>query len=540
MSPRQTTPLQRQLAALSRGESRRLDLGSSSGVTTFGARDYQSLQRHAKQGALDLVDTLAFRESLVDPEWWKRLVCLSPFMPRLTCIDLYRWEIGDLGVRCLCDAARDGHLASLRYLDLGWTGLGDTGVAELVDARQSFSALETLRLEWATLSAASMERLGRSVLGFPSLRSLTLRNVGLDTERLRALLGAWDVAHPTLIDLDLSHNPMHDHGARLLAGWLQRAATELRSLQLSNTRLGADGALAMATMWKRGLMSNVYALDVSANWLGSSGIAAWAEALENAGIERCETLNFSANQAGPIGCAALCNALRKANTLSVLDLSDNAIGSQGARLVANLDSQCPSLTTLNIAHNDIDDLGLRPLLDALLREPWASSLKSFVAKQRCLEAIPQEVIESREARIWRDYASQLPAVPTQLQDAVNRSPRVAKRAVAEFEKSILALLDTCLAWPEDAVSARRLARSALLIANRKQVGLKDAALPGATTVHNHLVYLAKRCGMPTLLEVSQNRQAARFKPGALSRLAQLRPSLQAEIVNAEQLASAGM
>jgi hypothetical protein len=81
----------------------------------------------------------------------------------------------------------------------------------------------------------------------------------------------------------------------------------------------------------------------------------------------------------------------------------------------------------------------------------------------------------------------------------------------DAQKSLLALLDTCVEWPEDAVSLRRLHDSPLLKEKRVSLGLPGYLSEG--TVHNYLLRLATFCSVGKLLVTGPARRSSCFRPG---------------------------
>src|SRR5262249_17633163 len=111
--------------------------------------------------------------------------------------------------------------------------------------------------------------------------------------------------------------------------------------------------------------------------------------------------------------------------------------------------------------------------------------------------------------------------------------RKPKREDAEALKSRLALLDTCLEWPDGAkVSERMLHQSPLLKEKRTQLGLPEKVRAG--TVHNHLQSLARVCRIDSLFNTEPKRQFSTFRAGVKERLLLRRPLLEDEIKAAEE------
>jgi hypothetical protein len=122
--------------------------------------------------------------------------------------------------------------------------------------------------------------------------------------------------------------------------------------------------------------------------------------------------------------------------------------------------------------------------------------------------------------------------------APEKKPRTRgpKREGIELWLSLLALLDTCLEWPEvgeDAkVSDRRLHNSASLKENRKRLGLPQRVSVG--TVHNHRERLARVCKVDSLFDTEPKNQWSTLRAGVKERLRARRGFLEEEIAKAKE------
>lgn len=88
---------------------------------------------------------------------------------------------------------------------------------------------------------------------------------------------------------------------------------------------------------------------------------------------------------------------------------------------------------------------------------------------------------------------------------LSRKPRTKRDPL---ELSLLALLDTCIEWPDDDISERKIHASDLLKICRGRHGLED--VPSVATVHNHLHALAEMCDVPALFATGEKRQHSRL------------------------------
>lgn len=99
-----------------------------------------------------------------------------------------------------------------------------------------------------------------------------------------------------------------------------------------------------------------------------------------------------------------------------------------------------------------------------------------------------------------------------------------KRVPAELEKSLIALLDTCLDWSQKTVSERQLHSSELLKEKRRSGGLGEKV--SVATVHNHLRVLATLCGVPSIVETEGKRQSSKFRPKVRDLLLRVRNEIE--------------
>jgi Ran GTPase-activating protein (RanGAP) involved in mRNA processing and transport len=176
-------------------------------------------------------------------------------------------------------------------------------------------------------------------------------------------------------------------------------------LDISDRRLGADGALALAESLAYSKQNvHLERLDLSSNALRFGGIAALTPVLVFAanlrhlilsnneicnkgarelaaflafGCQALETLDLSCNGIGSRGALALARSLKGARQLRVLRLSHNDLGCNGAIAISALIGKryVASLESLDLACNGIRDKGASSLALAFRR---ARALKDVV------------------------------------------------------------------------------------------------------------------------------------------------------------------
>eukprot|EP01062_Namystynia_karyoxenos_P012605 TRINITY_DN14548_c0_g3_i1.p1 TRINITY_DN14548_c0_g3~~TRINITY_DN14548_c0_g3_i1.p1 ORF type:complete len:840 (+),score=337.81 TRINITY_DN14548_c0_g3_i1:100-2619(+) len=307
----------------------------------------------------------------------KMVLPLSKYQ-RLTLLDLARNELGVGGAYVLSAVLRTNH--SLTSLNLGENQLGPGGVKVLA--------------EQLAKGTGSLRRLGLARNGFAGFKSKKKNKLTLAA--VEALCDLFRSDRNNLEELDLAYNNLGpEYGARLVNALADGPAQALRTLdlemnQLAGTTTGeysAEGVTAVC-----GLLSKVPVADIRLQWnfLQPEGAEAVAEALkcDNAkkhlkvldlsrnylgerGTELIAAaitdghsladLRFAANGAGGRGAVALATMLAQAGALRSLDVSNNALEKESARLLAAAARSC--LLHLNVASNSIGSGEMGALCD---------------------------------------------------------------------------------------------------------------------------------------------------------------------------------
>jgi len=152
--------------------------------------------------------------------------------------------------------------------------------------------------------------------------------------------------------LNLSNCKVGDKGAAKLATMLETNLT-LDSLDLSWNKFGPRAAEALKIALER---TQLEYLDLSWNGLGDAGGSLVAEALcENVCSLRC--LVLKGNQLGPKTCQALVGALSRNSVLETLDLSDNPLMKSGTAVLLNELVKTFSLGELKLDRCSFSDCG---------------------------------------------------------------------------------------------------------------------------------------------------------------------------------------
>lgn len=161
------------------------------------------------------------------------------------------------------------------------------------------------------------------------------RRPPLSAKGLAALL-----ASPSLTQLTLRRMKLRAEDVKLLLPHNNIQSSQLRSLDLTENKLGDNGATDLVQT----LMQGSY----------------------NASLRE---LDLSHNQITSEGCIAVCRALVQTNVgLESLTLARNPVGDQGAALgLAPLLAIHPNLQTLVVHRTELTDAGCKPLMESLRR-----------------------------------------------------------------------------------------------------------------------------------------------------------------------------
>jgi Ran GTPase-activating protein (RanGAP) involved in mRNA processing and transport len=178
--------------------------------------------------------------------------------------------------------------------------------------------------------------------------------------------------HDQLRTLDLVQTELTSAGVLAIAKVLSRPGGTLRRLYLSGNGLGPEVAGALAELLRTN--DTLEELYLGVNRLGDAGasIVLMQGLAMNGTLRR---LSLASNGLGPATCAAITSALGQHPALIDLDLGydrstaivgerANAIGDEGAELLAHWLSTDPPLRRLDVQHNGLTNLGAKQLCDA--------------------------------------------------------------------------------------------------------------------------------------------------------------------------------
>ena len=282
-----------------------------------------------------------------------KFLSLIPSFGQLHSLDIRGNHVGAEGMRLLIATIPD--LGKLNSLLLGDNRLGVQGMRLLSTALSPPCKLNQISLEKNSLGGTDMEGMRILVMMLSNLTNTTRLSLGdnkLGVEGARLLA----TALPSLLlldELDLSDNWLRAEGIRLISSGLPK----LRVLNLANNRLGAEGIKWLASTE---LFHSLVDINVEFNQLGYEGAKFLCLGLTSAaetGGAPLARLNAMGNQLGPRGAEVLGGCLPLLR-LRDLDLGDNQLAAEGARLVGDGIASLRELRRLNMADNRLGAEGV--------------------------------------------------------------------------------------------------------------------------------------------------------------------------------------
>ena len=270
---------------------------------------------------------------------------------RLKVLKLVANSIGDEGAVAIADSIKC--CSSLHWLDLSLNRIGDEGAAALVSSLDSRSNFK-LHLFGNCISDSIIARAcGKN--NRELLQTLDITNcigdVGLAC--IDSLMKEWTPplsTVKTLHTLYLQSCNNSPEGIKCVANILSRF-TSLQSVSLIDMNIYDEGVRLLSYS----LQCCISVLILSQNKIGDDGARAIAHALR--GCEVLSVLDLSGNGIQDAGAEALSEALRSCK-LQRLSLSSNCMGPSGALAVAGvLKHVYKSLDTLDLSWNGLGDVG---------------------------------------------------------------------------------------------------------------------------------------------------------------------------------------
>ncbi|KAM4522018.1 dynein regulatory complex subunit 5 [Odontesthes bonariensis] len=224
-----------------------------------------------------------------------------------------------------------------------------------------------MNFEWTMfeMTERDCESLAKALKSCKTLKLLRLHQSHVDDKKCRLLVKHL-LDHPSLRQLDFSHNQIGDSGARAIGKLLTRSNLEV--LNMCDNRISAPGAKAIAHALSKN--SPLLSLNLRLNRVMDEGAQAIGKALlSNTTLSH---LHLGGNYVTWLTAFALSKVLAENKTMRSINLSCNKLGEVGGKALAEAMSHNSSVTECDVRLTEVD-------------EQSASSINTAVWENQSLE-----------------------------------------------------------------------------------------------------------------------------------------------------------
>ncbi|XP_049914776.1 dynein regulatory complex subunit 5 [Epinephelus moara] len=207
-----------------------------------------------------------------------------------------------------------------------------------------------MNFEWKMfeMTDRDCESLAKALKSCKTLKLLRLHLSHIEDKKCR-LLVKYLLDHPSLRELDFSHNVIGDKGARAIGKLLTRSKLEV--LNMCDNNITGPGAKAIAHTLSNN--STLLSLNLRLNCLKDEGGQAIGKALLN--NNTLLHLHLGANEVTGLTAMALSEVLVQSNTLKSINLSCNNLGVDGGKALEKAMSHNTSVTECDIRLTEVDE-----------------------------------------------------------------------------------------------------------------------------------------------------------------------------------------
>ena len=332
-------------------------------------------------GKLSLITTLCYHGYDCVTEQLLVVSRLIHLLPCLEILDISNTNLGPAEIDTLAEALKDH---DLRRLNISCNNIGNSGINAFATALYSCPHLEELNVSFNRFEDLGACSLASSFCYFAQcFHKLDISNNFIASKGCKAIAEALQLC-VNLRELCISHSLLHSkHTGAIVFGAAVKHCTNLFKLDISYNYIGSDGINAIAKALKHcphleelnasfnhiedfgacSLASSfcyyaqcLHKLDISNNPIGSEGCKAIAEALQLCVNLRELCISHSLLRDGT-GAIVFADAVKHCTNLVKLDISYNYIGSDGINAIAKALKHCSHLEELNVSYDHIEDFG---------------------------------------------------------------------------------------------------------------------------------------------------------------------------------------
>ncbi|XP_056121680.1 NACHT, LRR and PYD domains-containing protein 12-like isoform X3 [Rhinichthys klamathensis goyatoka] len=250
-------------------------------------------------------------------------------------LSLSRNNLGNTGVKHLCDVLKDSH-CKLERLRLSCCDMTDEGCSDVTSALKSNpSHLRELNLIRNKLGDSGVKNLSDLLMN-PQFKLEKLHVCGCSiTEKQSLILTSALKSNPShLRELDLSRNKLENSGVKNLSDLLMNPQFKLEKLHLYGSISEKQSLILTSALISN--PSHMRELDLSGNELGNTGVKHLCDVLKDSHC-KLERLRLSLCYMTDEGCSDVTSALKSnPSHLRELNLSWNNLGDSGVKNLSDL------------------------------------------------------------------------------------------------------------------------------------------------------------------------------------------------------------
>ncbi|KAM4818191.1 NACHT, LRR and PYD domains-containing protein 12-like isoform 1-T1 [Thomomys bottae] len=321
----------------------------------------------------------------------------------LTELEFVKNTLDDSGMKHFCHGLTHSH-CTLQTLRLYRCLISSDSCGVLAAVLTTNRCLTELEFNETKLEASALQMLCEG-LKHPNCKVQKLKLCGSllpeSSEIVCKYLASVFIYNQHITELDLSENPLGDQGVKYLCAGLRNYNCKVEKLELSECSLSAAccETLAQVLCFTHSLTK----LLLINNKIGDLGLKLLCEGLKQPDCQLKDLALWTCHLTGAC-CQDLCNALYTNEHLTDLDLSDNALGDEGIKVLCkglehpscklqtlwiaecHLTDECSGalasvlnrnerLLLLDLSGNNFKDFGIQMMCDSLIHS--RSNLKTF-------------------------------------------------------------------------------------------------------------------------------------------------------------------
>uniref|UniRef100_A0A8C6U269 Si:ch73-233m11.2 n=1 Tax=Neogobius melanostomus TaxID=47308 RepID=A0A8C6U269_9GOBI len=335
-------------SALSKGIATSLDLSYS----CLNKKQLQSLCTGLKNCK---VESLQFsRGKLTEASCEEFVPALTSTTSQLSVLNLCANQIGDMGLKKLCEALQNPH-NKVQGLNLQHCTLTAASMEDLSTALSSgHSKLININLSNNEIGDTGVKPLSKGVQHpFCKLESLRLFDCYLTEACCPLLAEALMSKHCSLREIDLSVNELGHEGAMVLCKALKRPGCPMEKLSLARCELTEAVFVELASLLKSG-SPPLKSLSVACNDVGDQGVHHLWEAIRH---PSCELEKLDVEMTGLTDACVndMCAAIKASKTMRKLKIHNNLLTDVSVPTLIRVMQESPNMEKLNVQYNDFGE-----------------------------------------------------------------------------------------------------------------------------------------------------------------------------------------